>query len=269
MSGQATALNLCRNWFEDQGWKPFSFQIQAWSAALNGECGIVNAPTGSGKTYALLLPAIAAGMKRSGREAEGVQLIWITPIRALAKEIEQSARRAIEGMGSSWEVGTRTGDTSQKVKQAQKTKLPQVLITTPESIHVMLSNKGYAKLFRNLDSVVIDEWHELMGSKRAVQCELFLSKFRKLRPALKTWGISATIGNMDESMEVLLGVDGAESARLIKANLTKSLVVEPVLPDEVETLPWAGHLGIRLLEKVVPLRLMLKFNPIRCCHPRY
>lgn len=253
MSGQATALNLCRNWFEDQGWKPFSFQIQAWSAALNGECGIVNAPTGSGKTYALLLPAIAAGMKRSGREAEGVQLIWITPIRALAKEIEQSARRAIEGMGSSWEVGTRTGDTSQKVKQAQKTKLPQVLITTPESIHVMLSNKGYAKLFRNLDAVVIDEWHELMGSKRAVQCELFLSKFRKLRPALKTWGISATIGNMDESMEVLLGVDGAESARLIKANLTKSLVVEPVLPDEVETLPWAGHLGIRLLEKVVPL----------------
>ena len=115
MSGQATALNLCRNWFEDQGWKPFSFQIQAWSAALKGECGIVNAPTGSGKTYALLLPAIAAGMKRSGREAEGVQLIWITPIRALAKEIEQSARRAIEGMGSSWEVGTRTGDTSQKV----------------------------------------------------------------------------------------------------------------------------------------------------------
>mgnify|MGYP000047106752 CR=1 FL=1 len=68
MSGQATALNLCRNWFEDQGWKPFSFQIQAWSAALNGECGIVNAPTGSGKTYSLLLPAIAAGMARSGRE---------------------------------------------------------------------------------------------------------------------------------------------------------------------------------------------------------
>ena len=156
MLGQAAALNLCRNWFEDQGWKPFSFQIQAWSAALKCDSGMVNAPTGSGKTYSLLLPAIAAAMGRSGREAEGVQLIWITPIRALAREIEQSARRAIEGMDSHWEVGTRTGDTSQKVKQAQKTKLPQILITTPESIHVMLSNKGYAKLFRNLETIVID-----------------------------------------------------------------------------------------------------------------
>ena len=99
----------------------------------------------------------------------------------------------------------RTGDSTQKVKQAQKKKLPQILITTPESIHVMLSNKGYAKLFKNLRAVVIDEWHELMGSKRAVQCELFLSKFRALQPELRTWGISATIGNMEESMEILMG----------------------------------------------------------------
>jgi len=150
-------------------------------------------------------------------------------------------------------VGVRTGDSTQKVKQAQKKKLPQILITTPESIHVMLSNKGYAKLFKNLRAVVIDEWHELMGSKRAVQCELFLSKFRALQPELRTWGISATISNMEESMEILMGAEPSAEPQIIKANIEKSLVIESVLPEEVETLPWAGHLGIRLLDQVVPL----------------
>ena len=117
----------------------------------------------------------------------------------------------------------------------------------------MLSNKGYAKLFKNLRAVVIDEWHELMGSKRAVQCELFLSKFRALQPELRTWGISATIGNMEESMEILVGAEPSAEPQIIKANIEKSLVIEPVLPEEVETLPWAGHLGIRLLDQVVPL----------------
>ena len=246
----AGALHRCRSWFSDQGWKPFPFQLQAWSTYLDGGCGLVNAPTGSGKTYSLLLPAIAEGverMKTDPKSCDGVQLIWITPIRALAKEIHQSAERAVQALGAEWEVGVRTGDSTQKVKQAQKKKLPQILITTPESIHVMLSNKGYAKLFKNLRAVVIDEWHELMGSKRAVQCELFLSKFRALQPELRTWGISATIGNMEESMEILMGAEPSAEPQIIKANIEKSLVIEPVLPEEVETLPWAGHLGIRLL----------------------
>lgn len=250
------ALQRCRHWFKDQGWTPFPFQLQAWSAYLEGGCGLVNAPTGSGKTYSLLLPAIAEGLERAKedkRSTLGAQIIWITPIRALAKEIEQSARRAVGELGSDWEIGTRTGDSTQKVKQAQKTKLPQILITTPESIHVILSNKGYEKLFRNLRAVVIDEWHELMGSKRAVQCELFLSKFRAIRPELRTWGISATIGNMEESLEILMGFEPVIQPQIIKADIEKKLIVEPVLPDEAETLPWAGHLGIRLLEKVIPL----------------
>ena len=94
----ADALVHCRAWFSSQGWKAFPFQIQAWSSYLNGSSGIVNAPTGSGKTYSLLLPAIAEGIERSKTDpesCEGVQLIWITPIRALAKEINQSAERAL------------------------------------------------------------------------------------------------------------------------------------------------------------------------------
>ena len=250
MATQPQSIQQCRNWFENQGWSPFTFQLQAWSALLAGASGIVNAPTGSGKTYSLLLPAIARGL---GEETSGCQLIWITPIRALAKEIEQSAQRAIQGMGSHWRVEVRTGDTAQKIKQRQKKELPEVLITTPESIHVMFTQKGHEKLFRNLKAVVLDEWHELMGSKRAVQCELFLSRFRALNPTMQTWGISATIGNMEESIEVLLGPHSAASGKWVVADIHKNLVVEAVLPEEVETLPWAGHLGIRLLDQVVPL----------------
>ena len=254
MSTSSQALQHARRWFKDQGWTPFDFQLEAWSAFLSGKSGIVNAPTGSGKTYSLLLPALAEGLQRAGkRSAQGNQLIWVTPIRALAKEIEQSARRAVDGLGLDWEVGVRTGDTSQKAKKEQKSRLPQVLITTPESLHVMLATKGYASLFRNTRAVVLDEWHELMGSKRAVQCELFLSRLRALRPEVRTWGLSATSGTREESMEVLLGAQAPEDACLIRARIAKKLVVEPVLPDEVETLPWAGHLGIKLLEKVVPL----------------
>ena len=211
----ADSLVHCRAWFSSQGWKAFPFQIQAWSSYLNGRSGIVNAPTGSGKTYSLLLPAIAEGIERSKTDAascEGVQLIWITPIRALAKEINQSAERALFALSSNWEAGVRTGDSTQKTKLVQKKKLPQILITTPESIHVMLSNKGFDKLFKNLRAVVVDEWHELMGSKRAVQCELFLSKFRSLSPKMMTWGISATIGNMEESVEVLMGPNQMDSS---------------------------------------------------------
>src|SRR5210317_1085254 len=250
MATQPQSIQQCRNWFENQGWSPFTFQLQAWSALLAGASGIVNAPTGSGKTYSLLLPAIARGL---GEKTSGCQLIWITPIRALAKEIEQSAQRAIQGMGSHWRVEVRTGDTAQKIKQRQKKELPEVLITTPESIHVMFTQKGHEKLFRNLKAVVLDEWHELMGSKRAVQCELFLSRFRVLNPAMQTWGISATIGNMEESMEVLLGPNPPKPGQWVVADIEKDLVVEAVLPEEVETLPWAGHLGIRLLDQVVPL----------------
>ena len=250
MAAQPQVLQHCRSWFSDQGWLPFTFQIQAWSALLSGASGMVNAPTGSGKTYSLLLPAIARGLHEP---AKGCQIIWITPIRALAKEIAQSAERAVQGMGSDWRVEIRTGDTSQKIKQRQKKELPEILITTPESIHVMFTQKGHERLFKHLKAVVLDEWHELMGSKRAVQCELLLARFRALNPAMQTWGISATIGNMAESMDVLLGPNPPKPGQWVVADIEKELVVEAVLPEEVETLPWAGHLGIRLLDQVVPL----------------
>lgn len=245
-----TPINAAKNWFSQMGWTPFPFQVEAWEAYEKGRCGLVNAPTGSGKTYSLLLPAIL----QSKLPAAGVKLIWITPIRALSKEIEQASRRAIEGLNLPWEVGVRTGDTSQAEKRRQKSSLPDILITTPESLHLLLSQKQSSHLFRNLQCVVVDEWHELIGSKRAVQVELALSALKGIRPKLRIWGISATIGNMDEAMQILMGSEPMRPKPvIIRSNHDKQIEVISILPDELEVLPWAGHLGIRLLEKVIPI----------------
>jgi len=202
-----------------------------------------------------MLPLMTAGPPKKGvRAKQGLRAIWITPIRALAKEILQSAERAIEGMDLDWTVGVRTGDTTSSQRARQRKEMPNLLITTPESLHLLLASKGYPKTFKNLESVVVDEWHELMGSKRAVLMELALSRLRGMNPELRTWGISATIGNMDQAAEVLLGPEFPQDRqKIIRSGTSKNITVESVLPDKVETLPWAGHLGIRMLEKVIPV----------------
>jgi ATP-dependent helicase Lhr and Lhr-like helicase len=245
-------------WFRSKNWKPFPFQVETWQAYLNGQSGLVNAPTGSGKTYSLVVPILLEFMQRHPDyhkiKNAGVQAIWITPIRALAKEIELSTQRTIEGLGLNWKVGIRSGDTSIKERVKQKSNPPEFLIITPESLHLLLAQKGYAEFFKNLKVVVADEWHELMGSKRGVQVELALARLKTLSPGLKVWGISATIGNLEQAMEILLGTQPKSGiARFIKATAKKQVEVTSILPDSVETMPWAGHLGIQLLDKVVEI----------------
>ena len=200
----------------------------------------------------MLLPFLAA-LKNDDPNAKGLRLIWITPIRALAKEILISANRAIEAFDLDINVGVRTGDTSTTDRQKQIKKPPQILITTPESLHVMMSSKKSRKVFDHVSTVVVDEWHELMGSKRGVQTELFLSFLIMQNPDIRVWGISATIGNLEEAMDVLLGVDKLPKRVLIKATIKKKIEVRSLLPDKIESYPWAGHLGIKLLEKVIPI----------------
>ena len=243
-------------WFEKKAWKAFPFQLQAWHAYLEGQNGLINAPTGTGKTYSLIVPILLEFIRNHPQDFDktnnGLQVIWITPIRALAKEIQAAARRAVEGLGLNWQVSIRSGDTKTSEREKQKKKPPEILITTPESLHLLLASKGYPQFFKQLKAVVVDEWHELMGSKRGVQMELALSRFKGMLPGLKTWGISATIGNMDEAVTVLMGNDSSRYT-IIRANIKKSIEVVSVLPDEIEKFPWAGHYGTKLVEKVVPI----------------
>ncbi len=249
----APYLKNALDWFASKGWTPFGFQVAAWESYGNGQSGLVNAPTGSGKTYSLLVPILLEGL--APQKSNHLQSIWITPIRALGNEIEYSAWEAINGLGSSWKVGVRSGDSSTKEKQQQWELPPQFLITTPESLHLLLAQKNYSDYFKDLKSVVVDEWHELLGSKRGVLMELALSRLKALAPNLKIWGISATIGNMEQSVQVLLGdyFKRKEKIKIIRADIEKEIEIISILPDEVERLPWAGHLGIALLEKIIPI----------------
>ncbi len=240
------------NWFKTQGWCPFDFQREAWQAYAVGFSGMVNAPTGSGKTYSLLIPILLESF--SVGKAKGPKAIWITPIRALGKEIELAAIKASTGLGTKWKVGVRTGDTSTKERARQKESPPDFLITTPESLHLLLSQKGCGLYFENLQAIVVDEWHELIGSKRGVLMELALSRLKGIRPSLKVWGISATIGNMDQSLQVLLGnFYQTNRYKVIKAQIEKKVEIISIFPDELERMPWSGHLGIQLLDKVIPI----------------
>lgn len=255
------ALGIILNWFSSKSWAPFDFQKQVWEHYSKGYSGLLNAPTGSGKTYALWFAILIDYISKNPddykkKKVKGLQLLWITPLKALSKDIDKALKETCKELDIPWRVSTRTGDTSSAVKSKQKNNEFEVLITTPESLHVMLSQKNTKDLFDDLKAVVIDEWHELLGSKRGVQVELALSRLKNLKKDLRIWGISATIGNMDEAMEVLLGKEIENKKRkrkIVKANIHKKIEVESVLPDGVDDLPWAGHLGIKLLDKVIPV----------------
>lgn len=239
------------SWFASKGWQPHAFQKDAWDAFDAGEEVLIQAPTGSGKTYAGLGGALRSAEREvaRGQLKEGLQLIWIAPIRALTKEIQLSAQRMVAGLGLDWEVGVRTGDSSSKEKARQRAKLPQILITTPESLHVLLAMKGAGNRFRNLRLMVVDEWHDLLGTKRGTQVELASAWLRMLAPAYRCWGISATIGNLPEALEALVGPQ--RKGRLIQCDWTKRTEVHSLMPARFERLPWAGHIGVKLAEHVV------------------
>jgi len=251
-------LKAGKDWFKAMGWKPFAFQLEAWESYSAGSSGLVNAPTGSGKTYSLMVPIVLEFMRQyptaKARKSAGLQAIWITPIRALSKEIELSARRLIEGLDIGMTVGVRSGDTSLKERTRQKEKPPHLLITTPESLHLLLAQRSYREFFKDLRVLVADEWHELMGSKRGVQVELALSRLKTIAPGLKVWGISATIGNMDQALQALLGDYYARNNfSVIRADIRKQVEIVSVLPDSLDKMPWSGHLGIHLIEKVIDI----------------
>ncbi len=189
------------------------------------------------------------------KHKKGLKAIWITPLRALSHEIKQSAERVASDLGTSLTIGIRSGDTSTSERAKQKKSMPDLLITTPESLQLLLATKGYDQSFKNCSAIVVDEWHELLGTKRGVQTELGLSRLKTVAKNLRIWGISATIGNLDQARQVLLGPysSAMENSVMIKANLKKKITVKSIIPSQMETFPWRGHLGLRLLEDVIPI----------------
>ncbi|MET0393478.1 MAG: ligase-associated DNA damage response DEXH box helicase [Chitinophagaceae bacterium] len=268
---QTTGYRIIKDWLAGCGRQPFAFQQQTWQHISNGESGLVNAPTGCGKTFSVFLGSLIDFINRypdhyKSKKKNGLQLLWVTPLRALAKDIGRAMEEVIGQLGMSWQVGIRNGDTDLAERARQKRQMPEVLLITPESLHLLLAQKGYADVFRSLRIIAVDEWHELLGSKRGVQVELAISRIvesqkQKIEnptelPApgspLSVWGISATVGNLDEAKEVLLA-SLEQHGITVRANMDKAIEIESILPDEIEKYPWAGHLGIKLAHKVLPI----------------
>jgi len=266
-------FNQANEWFQKQGWKPFPFQTQTWTAFLQGKNGLLNAPTGSGKTYALWLPIVLDYIKKNPdyktKHTPGLKAIWITPLRALSVEIKQASEKVTDGLETKMTVGIRSGDTSASERAKQKGKMPDLLITTPESLQLLLASKGYEKVFKDCTAIVIDEWHELLGTKRGVQTELALSRLKTIAPNMRIWGISATIGNLKQAQEVLLGIDSEtyRNSVLIKAEINKKIKVISIIPEKMETYPWRGHMGLHLIDEVAKIikqsRTTLIFTNVR------
>ncbi|MEM9162308.1 MAG: ligase-associated DNA damage response DEXH box helicase [Cyanobacteria bacterium P01_F01_bin.4] len=234
-------------WFARQGWQPLAFQQATWEAYLAGQSGLIQVPTGSGKTYAAVMGPIAEMLQSP--EKKGLKLLYITPLRALSRDIEKSILRPIEEMGWALRVEARTGDTKSSQKTRQMKNMPDILITTPESLSVMLSYVGAQKRFGSLRAIILDEWHELMSTKRGTQTELCLSRLRQLQPTLKTWAVSATLGNLEEAAQTAVGV-GVEPV-IVQSNMKRETVIQSILPESVDSFPWAGHLGLRMFESLV------------------
>lgn len=240
------------DFFQKKGWKPFDFQLRTWEAASQGHSGLVHAPTGTGKTLAVWLPAVLEALTEgscSTDKRKGLRVLWITPLRALVEDTTRALREVLEDLGLEWRVEARTGDTSSSVKARQRRQFPEALITTPESLSLLLSYPETEAQFGSLRTVVIDEWHELLSTKRGVQTELGLARLRRWNPALRTWGLSATLGNLEEALQTLMG-PGREGV-LISGHLGKEIRVETLLPESMERFPWSGHLGLNLLQPVI------------------
>ncbi len=242
-------------WFKLRKWHPFRYQIETWDAYMGGKSGLLNAPTGSGKTYALWIPAILELLNDTSynQKKDGLKIIWIMPLRALAKDLQMALQLFLDEMNTGWNVEIRTGDSSISQKKRQLLSSPTCLITTPESLHILFSQSKSVTFFDSVTSIIVDEWHELLSTKRGTQTELAIARIKSLsKYKIKTWGISATIGNLKEALEVLLGGEVPNST-IIKADIDKKIKIETIMPEKIERFPWYGHLGIKLLPQLLPI----------------
>ena len=269
----APRFPLATGWLATRGWAPFAFQRQVWRAIAQGCSGLLHATTGAGKTYAVWLGALQAfadleskrpvapvhsAVHAINNEAAPrtapLTVLWITPMRALAADTLRALAAPLQALAAQhaglarWSLGARTGDTGSAERSAQARRLPTVLVTTPESLSLLLARADAREQLARVRLVVADEWHELLGNKRGVQVQLALARLAGWNPRLLVWGMSATLGNLPEAMQTLLGREGGT---LVRGRVEKRLVVDTLLPERPERFTWAGHLGLAMLPAVV------------------
>ena len=227
-----------QSWFKKRGWEPHAHQLSMLAKARDARSTLLIAPTGGGKTLAGFLPSLV-GLDDRSSEASGLHTLYISPLKALTTDIARNLQTPIEEIGLGIRVETRTGDTPQNRRQRQRSNPPDMLLTTPESLALLLSYPDASAMFRRLDTVIIDELHALAGAKRGQLLALALARLASLSPGTRFVGLSATVEDPDELLsylsfdtrkaELVLGAPGPEPDVLV------------LLPEG--RLPWSGHYG--------------------------
>lgn len=243
-------------WFAAQGWSPLPHQLEVHAAQDAGLSGLLIAPTGSGKTLALAGAWVrrhagrASGLAVSARrKPASLKCLWITPMKALALDTHGHLQVLADALESGLRFELRSGDSLSAARQRARRGACDGLVTTPESLSLLLSYPEARESFANLELVVVDEWHELLGSKRGVLLELALARLVSMLPALLIWGASASIGNPQEALSVLCAT--RPQARLVRAAHRRQLILQTLLPDATRRFAYAGHLGIQQLRQVL------------------
>jgi len=243
-------LARLEQWFRERGWTPFPYQRRTWEAARDGRSGLIHVPTGAGKTFAALGGPLTklADDAAASRTAppRGLRVLHLSPLRAVARDIEAALRAPIEAILPWARVGSRTGDTSAGERARQRVNLPELLVTTPESLSLILCREQAEASFARLDAVIVDEWHELMASKRGVQTELAIARLRRWRPGITVWGLSATLARPEVAARRLLGP--TVEPLVIDGGMHRPVRVRSLLPEDVGAMPWSGHLGLAMTE---------------------
>lgn len=243
--------------FATSNWKPFRFQASAWRSYLAGTSGLVHSATGTGKTLAVWGGPLLSWLRQNPdrdrwpkKQRAAARVLWVTPLRALAGDTLEALRAPVEAIHLPWTVEARTGDSKTSAKARQLKRLPTALVTTPESLSLMLTHAKLLPQLAGLEAVVVDEWHELLGTKRGIQVELALSRLRTLQPRLRVWGLSATLGNLDDALRCLVGVNHDGPTRIIEGYKKKKISLTSVIPQQIERFPWSGHIGTRMVPEV-------------------
>ena len=247
-------------YFESIGWKPFRFQRDVWRSYQAGSSGLVHSATGTGKTLAVWMGPILKWLRENPEQSQWnpkrpppLRVLWITPLRALAGDTEKSLRQPIDGMQIPWRLESRTGDSKASTKARQLKRLPTAMVTTPESLSLMLTHHALLEQLAGVEAVIVDEWHELLGTKRGVQTELALARLRKLNPNLRVWGVSATLGNLEQALQSLVGLAPSGKCEVVQGYTKKRLKLESVIPNHIDRFPWSGHIGTKMVPQVAEL----------------
>ena len=227
------------------GFEPFAYQRRTWQRQAAGGSGLILVPTGSGKTLAAMAATMVMLSGERRREPDGghrLGCLYISPLRAVARDITRALAELNERAGLGLSVEMRSGDTSSYRKKRQLSRMPDVLVSTPESLALLISQAGAADRFAHLRCLVLDEWHELLGSKRGVLLQLGREHLRGICGTLQIWALSATLADEHEALAGAVGP--GTDAVVIRAELSREVHLEPLIPERLDAFPWGGHLGL-------------------------